>query len=225
MNDTGGIVERQVDSMVRLVRRYEAAEIEKILDRAYETALERVRAARRDARQRVREAIEELRGEVDAGITRVRAGDEARARRRELGKARLVLQAGRELLARSLQARWQEPASRQAWASSLLEQAAAVLPSGTWEVEYAAGWPEEEREAFSARAGEAAGEPPSLNAREDIAAGLRIGIVIEGAGASLDGTLDGLMGRGPELEARLLAEYYGLADGPDGQDESGGGAS
>ena len=228
MNDTGGIVERQVDSMVRLVRRYEAAEIEKILDRAYETAEERIRAARRDARQRVHEAIEELRGEVDAAITRVRAGDEARARRRELGKARLVLDAGRELLARSLQARWQEPASRQAWTSSLLEQAAVVLPSGTWEVEYAAGWPEEEREAFSTRAREAAGEPPRLNAGDDIAAGLRIGIAIEGAGASLDGTLDGLMGRGPELEARLLAEYYALADGPDGedgQDGPGGGAS
>jgi len=218
MNDTGGIVERQVESMVRLVRRYEAAEIEKILDRAYETALERLRAARRDARQRVHEAVEELRGEVDAAITRVRAGDEARARRRELGKARLVLDAGRDLLARSLQARWQEPSSRQAWTSSLLEQAGAVLPSGPWDVEYAAGWPEEEREAFSAKAREAAGEAPRLNAREDIAAGLTIGI----GGASLDGTLDGLMGRGPELEARLLAEYYALAGEPD---ESGGGAS
>ncbi len=221
MNDTGGIVERQVDSMVRLVRRYEVAEIEKILDRAYETADERVRGARRDARERVHEAVEELRGEVDAALTKVRAGDEARARRRELGKARLVLDAGRELLARSLQARWQEPSSRQAWTSSLLEQAASVLPSGNWAVDYAAGWPQEERDAFSARAREAAGESPRLSARDDIDAGLRI----EVGGASLDGTLHGLMGRGPELEARLLAEYYALAEGPDGQDGSGGGAS
>ncbi len=204
--------------MVRLVRRYEATEIEKILDRAYETARERVRAARRDVRLRVHEAIGELRGEVDAAITRVRAVDEARLRRRELGKARLVLDAGRELLARSLQARWQEPASRQAWVSSLLEQASAVLPPGTWEVEHADGWPQEEREAFSARAREVAGEPPRLNAREDIAAGLGIAV----GGASLDGTLEGLMGRGAELEARLLAEYYALARGAG---RSGGGAS
>jgi len=211
MKDAGGIVDRQVDSMVKLLRRYEAVEIESILDRAYATAQERIRAARRDARHRVSEAIEEFRSEVDAAVTRVRAGDQARARRLELEKARLVLAEGRELLARAVLARWQEPAARQMWVSSLLREATAVLPSGTWEVEYAPGWPGDEREDFAARVAEAAGEPPRFNCCDDIAAGLRIGI----AGASLDGSLEGLTARGPDIDALLLAEYYRL------QDESG----
>lgn len=212
MNDTGAIVDRQVDRMVRLVRRYEASEIEKILDRAYATARERVRAARRDARQRVHEAVGELRSEMDTALTRIRAGDEARMRRHELGMARLVLAEGHEVLARSVRARWQDPPLRDAWVSSLLEQATAVLPAGEWEVEHAADWPDDEREAFSARVREATGQTPKLDARDDIAAGLRIGI----GGASLDATLDGLLARGEELEARLLAEYYALRDGPHG---------
>jgi len=208
MNEAGGIVDRQVESMVRLLRRYEAAEIDKVLDRAYATARERLHAARRDARQRVHEAFEELRGEMDAAITRVRAGDQARARRRELDKAALVLAAGRDCLDEALRRRWQQAASREAWTSSLLEQAAAVLPPGAWQVEYARGWPQEEREAFAARLAEAAGEAACLTGRDDIGAGLRIGI----DGASLDGTLQGLMDRGSELGSQLLAEYYRLRD-------------
>jgi vacuolar-type H+-ATPase subunit E/Vma4 len=215
MNDAGGIVDRQVDSMVRLLRRYEATEIDRIIDRAYATAEERLRAARRAARQRVHEAIAELRAEVDAGITRVRAGDQARARRLELEKARQVLAAGRDCLDQALRKRWQADDSRKAWVSSLLEQASSLLPAGAWQVEHAAGWPEEERQDFAAVAAEAAGEAPRLSARDDVAAGLRIGI----GGASLDGTLEGLLARGSELEARLLAEYYRLHDeggAPDG---------
>lgn len=217
MNDAGRIVDRQVDSMVRLLRRYEATEIDRIIDRAYATAEERLRAARRAARERVHEAIAELRAEVDAGITRVRAGDQARARRLELEKARLVLAAGRDCLEEALRKRWQADDSRKAWVSSLLEQAASLLPAGAWQVEHAPGWPEEEREDFAARAAEAAGEAPRLSARDDVAAGLRIGT----GGASLDGTLEGLLARGSELEARLLAEYYRLreeARTPDGGD-------
>ena len=218
MNEAGGIVDRQVESMVRLLRRYEAAEIDKVLDRAYATARERLHAARRDARQRVHEAFEELRGEMDAAITRVRAGDQARARRRELDKAALVLAAGRDCLDEALRRRWQQAASREAWASSLLQQAAAVLPPGAWQVEYGPDWPREEREAFAARVAEAAGETPCLTGRDDIGAGLRIGI----DGASLDGTLEGLMDRGPELGAQLLAEYYRLRDQAE---PAGGGTS
>lgn len=215
MNDAGGIVDRQVDSMVRLLRRYEATEIDRIIDRAYATAEERLRAARRAARQRVHEAVAELRAEVDAGITRARAGDQARARRLELEKARHVLAAGRDCLDEALRRRWREKDSRQTWVSSLLDQAASVLPAGAWQVEHAPDWPEAEREGFAARAAEAAGEAPRLTAGDDVAAGLRIGI----GGASLDGTLEGLLARGPELEARLLAEYYRLHDeggAPDG---------
>jgi len=218
MNEADGIVDRQVESMVRLLRRYEAAEIDKVLDRGYATARERLRGARREARQRVREAFEELRGETDAAITRVRAGDQARARRRELDKAALVLAGGKDCLDEALRTRWQQADSREAWVSSLLEQAAAVLSPGPWRVEHAPGWPGEEREAFAARAAEAAGEPPRCTERDDIAAGLRIGI----DGASLDATLQGLLDRGSELEAQLLAEYYRLRDEA-GQD--GGGPS
>ncbi len=218
MNETGGIVDRQAESMVRLLRRYEAAEIDKILDRAYATAHQRLHSARRDARQRVHEAFEELRGEMDTAITRVRAGDQARARRRELDKAAMVLAASRDCLDEALRERWRQADAREAWVSSLLEQAAAVLPPGVWQVEHAPGWTGEEREAFAARAAEAAGEAPCLTRRDDIGAGLRIGI----DGASLDGTLEGLMDRGSELGAQLLAEYYRLRDQAE---PAGGGTS
>jgi hypothetical protein len=217
VNDGNGIVDRQVDSMLKLLRRYESAEIEKTLEQAYATATERLRSARHEARLRVHEAIRELRGEVDARMTRVRAGNEADERQRELEKARQVLAEGGRLLRERVAARWEKAEARRRWTDSLLESADRILPRGEWSVTHAPGWPEAEREAFSTRAAEIAGCAPQLSCDEDIAAGLRIG---QGP-AMLDGTLQGLMARGDEIEARLLAAYYSAlaqdGDGPAGE--------
>lgn len=212
MNDTNGIVDRQVDSMLKLLRRYESTEIEKILDRAYAVADERVRAARHEARLRVREAIRKLRAGVDERLIHVRAVRRAEERRRELEKAGLVLAEARGRLRHAIAARWHEPDTRATWSLSMLERAGEVLPPGRWTVRHAPGWPPEEREAFAARATELAGEAPELSEDPDISAGLDIGL----AGAVLDGTLEGLLARGPEIEARLLAAYYAaLAESDD----------
>jgi hypothetical protein len=212
VNDVNGMVDRQVDSMLKLLRRHESGEIEKILDRAYATATERVRTARREARLRVHEAIRELRGEVDTRMTRVRAGNQAEERQRDLEKARQVLAEGDQLLRERVAARWEEAEARRRWTASLLDSADRILPPGEWSVTYAPGWPEAEREAFSTRVTEIAGCAPQLSCDEDIAAGLRI----RRGTATLDGTLQGLMARGEEIEARLLAAYYSaLAQGAD----------
>ncbi len=219
MNDTharaDGIVERQVDSMLRLLRRHESAEVENILDAAYAAADERIRAARGEARRRVHEAIHVLRSETAAKMTRLEAGSQAERRQRELEKARQVLAEGRRLLRDRVAARWEDAASRRQWTDALLERAGRILPAGEWVVAHAAGWPADEREDFAARVTGIAGRAPTLSADDGIAAGLRV----SRGGATLDGTLQGLTGDASEIPARLLAGYYAALA------EAGGGAA
>ena len=219
MNDTdgraAGIVERQVDSMLRLLRRHESAEVEKILDAAYAAADQRVRAARSEARRRLHEAIQMLRSETDAKMTRLEAGSQAERRQRELEKARQVLAEGRRLLRDRVAARWEDAASRRQWTGALLERAERILPPGEWVVAHPAGWPADEREDFAARVAGIAGRAPTLSPEDGIAAGLRV----SRGGATLDGTLQGLTGDASEIPARLLAGYYAAFAG------GGGGAA
>lgn len=205
MNDAvGSLIERQADAMLRLIRRHQAAAAGDILDQAHAVTRERLRAARANARRRVHEAATGLRGEVEIRLTRLRAGEQAEDRRNRLARDALALDEGRALLREALAARWRDAGSRRRWCTSVIEDAARVLPKGQWELAYPANWSDEERDETLRTATEAAGECPVPTPAEDIEAGLRVAI----GDAVLDGTVEGLLARAAELDARLLAAFH-----------------
>lgn len=205
MNDAvGSLVERQADAMLRLIRRHQTAAAGEILDRAHAVARERLRAARANARRRAHEAATGLRGEVETRLTRLRAGEQAEDRENRLARDAMALGEGRALLREALLTRWRDAGSRRRWCTSVIEDAARLLPKGQWELAHPADWSEEERDEAMRAATEAAGERPVPTPAEDIEAGLRIAI----GDAVLDGTAQGLLARAAELDARLLAAFH-----------------
>ena len=76
-----------------------------------------------------------------------------------------------------------------------------LLPKGTWTLRHAPNWPEEEWQALVTALTAELGSEPRLVADGSLSAGL----TVEGAGAVLDGSLEGLLKDRGRIEARLLA--------------------
>ena len=112
-----------------------------------------------------------------------------------------LLEEGRRQLEDALRERWADTALRAVWVHSLVEQGMASLPSKAWHIDHPSTWPESEAAALAAELEQRLGETPRLTPQADIEAGLRIA----GGGASLDGTLRGLLANRRAIDARLLA--------------------
>ena len=101
----------------------------------------------------------------------------------------------------ALLASWHDPGGRQTWVLGVLAQARHLLPRGVWTLRHAPDWPETEWQALGTALTAELGSEPRFVADGSVSAGL----AIEGAGALLDGTLEGLLKDRTRIEARLLA--------------------
>lgn len=178
--------ERECRTLMEAARR-EAAEL---IGRTYQQ--ERARLHQRVLAERAgaRERIQAARAERD---TRKRASGE-RASTRTLASAWPRIEA-------ALLARWRDSGGRQTWVLGVLAQARHLLPRGVWTLRHAPDWPQTEWQALGAALAAELGSEPRFIADGSVAAGL----AIEGAGALLDGTLEGLLKDRIRIEARLLA--------------------
>lgn len=187
--------------LLKLVESYRETECRAILEAARQEAAQLIGRTYREERARLhqrvlaertaaRERIQAARAERD---TRERAGGE-RANARILAVAWPRLEA-------ALRARWRDPAGRQAWAQGVVDQARRLLPKGTWTLRHAPDWPQEEWQALVTALTAEVGSAPRPVADGSLSAGL----TVEGAGAVLDGSLEGLLKDRGRIEARLLA--------------------
>lgn len=178
--------ERECHALMEAARR-EAAEL---IGRTYQQ--ERARLHQRVLAERAgaRERIQAARAERD---TRKRASGE-RASARILAGAWPRIEA-------ALRGRWRDPAGRRTWVQGVLAQAGHLLPKGVWTLRHAPDWPETEWQAQGTALAAELGSEPRFIADGSVSAGL----AIEGAGALLDGTLEGLLKDRTRVEARLLA--------------------
>ena len=194
-------LEEREQGLLKLVESYQVTECRAILEAARQEAVQLIGRTYRDERARLhqrvlaertaaRERIQAARAERD---TRERAGGE-RANARILAIAWPRLEA-------ALGARWREPTGRQAWVQGVVDQARRLLPKGTWTLRHAPDWPEEEWQALVTVLTAELGSEPRLVADGALSAGL----MVEGAGAVLDGSLEGLLKDRGRIEARLLA--------------------
>ncbi len=198
----------EVETFLGIVERDRAARCELILRDARERAAALLAEARRDARHRVSTAVADDRARGRRRIEAARA--ELMTRERQLGQdvATKLLARGWEQLRAALLARWQQPQGRALWVEALLADAARLLPHGSWRIQYPPGL--SELAPLGRTAAEASGAAPELEPDPDIAAGLRVHI----AGATLDGTLEGVLADRRRVEGRLLRELSRARGGP-----------
>ncbi len=200
MSDRSGTGEEaSVAGLLEVVERDREERCRRIRAEAVARVAELVRAERREARRRVTDAVRAERDRAEQRREAVLA--ELLTREREIEQS-----VGKALVARCwdrlravLVARWGEPISRARWTMTLVEQARKVLPVGTWLVEHPRALLPSE---VAAQIGPASGRAPSLSAKDEIRAGLRL----SSEGVTLDGTLQGLLADRSSVEGRLLME-------------------
>jgi hypothetical protein len=193
-------LEQRTTALLALVEEFRARRCAELLEPARQQARSLLRNARAEGRQRVHttigEARQRLASEVGAAQARL-ATDRRLAEQRHSVR---VLQEAWSALREALRARWRDEHARREWLDAHLARALRVLPREPWQVEFAAGWSEAEREAFAARITAAGIASASWQARDDIDGGVRI----RAGNNVVDATIDGLLADRAALEGRLL---------------------
>jgi vacuolar-type H+-ATPase subunit H len=206
-------IEESAKTLLKLVENYRSQECREAIDKARAEAAEVLRRAWRRERDHLHASVEAERSRARTLIQSARA--ERATRERTSGdrlNADLLALAWPRLRA-MLEARWRDPVGRETWVARALEQALAALPAGPWTVRHASDWAAPEaagpcvavaaKLAASLPAASSAGEAPALRFLADPA--LAAGLIVDGGGAVLDASLDGLLADRQQLDARLLA--------------------
>jgi hypothetical protein len=98
-------------------------------------------------------------------------------------------------------ARWRAPETRREWITRIVARARSSLLGVAWRIAHAPDWAAAEREDLARDLARELGTTPEF----DVDARIRAGLRIAGAGAIVDGTLDGMLRDRAENGARLLA--------------------
>ncbi|HRP95955.1 MAG TPA: hypothetical protein PL143_06860 [Rhodocyclaceae bacterium] len=191
-----------LERMLDIVHSHEREQRAAILARAREDSKRIVGEAHRQARTRVSEYVLELKRHMRREFARAQAALETQRRRQRLRTDLALLEAGWTQLYDELIRRWSDPAGRAAWVEMVVSQALTLLPARRWEIVHPERWRRAEREALAGRLERELGHTPAFVACADIRAGVRIRV----DGASVDGTLEGLLRDRVAIEAWLLAE-------------------
>lgn len=206
MNTFEGIVGRQAEALVDVLREQRERRCREIVADAERRANQLAQDSRRSARERMREAVDEERRRRQRALIEARRRVETAGRRRIQARYDELLGQAWPRLVRELQRRWSEPRERAAWCELVVDEAATLLGTTGWIIDHpggANGWLAEDDERLGQML--AAREVADAEARPDteLPAGLRI----RRDGARLDGSIDGLLARRSEIEGRLLARW------------------
>lgn len=193
-------LEQRTAALLALVEDYRARRCAELIEPAREQARAILRSARAEGRQRVHTTIGEARQRLAAEVGAAQARLFTERRLAAQRHAVEVLHQAWAALREALRARWSNPSARSLWLDAHLVRALRVLPRTRWEVEFATGWPQAEREALAARVAAAGITETSWQAREDIDGGVRI----RAGNNVVDATIEGLLADRAALEGRLL---------------------
>ncbi len=203
MNTFRGILDMQVESVLRALKAQQDIRCRGI-ERAAERRAEKLLSdSRQRMRRRVHEAIVEERRRRETALLDARHRMETAERLAVQQQYTKFLQEAVPMLAAELDERWQESGLRRAWCEMVLGEAVARLAKDPWTVEHPRAWSGEDA-AWLEQAIAAHGLPkPVLQEDAEITAGLRVRL----GSACLDATVDGLMADIRAVEGRLLAAW------------------
>lgn len=199
MSDT---VDTPREALIELIAETRNARSAEILDQAQDQARERIRATFKEARQRVTRAIEAERSRAHSLLAVNAARLETHNRQRYQDAVQHMLSRTRHRLGAALCSRWEQPDSRRLWLDNLLEQALRKLPAAAWKIDHPVGWDVTEIDHWSEKIKLRTGSVSALQPDAKMPAGLHI----QAGGASLDGSLNGLLADERAVQAKLLAQ-------------------
>jgi hypothetical protein len=101
-----------------------------------------------------------------------------------------------------LATRWQSSDTREFWVKKIFLQASQALLDKSWQVEHPIDWSDSEKSRLSDRIREHTGNPPDMRPADDISAGIRI----SSGGASVDGSITGLLADRLRIDSELLSQ-------------------
>ena len=154
-------------------------------------------------RERARQAVDEERRRRASALhaAQQRLGTQAR-REMQTRRSEMVQHAWPALIT-AMQSRWSAQASRSDWCEMLLSEAAQFLPAESWLIEHPPTWRDADTRRLTKSLRDRRLPEAKFRAASDICAGLRI----RHGGVCLDGTIDGLLSRRREVQARLIAAW------------------
>ena len=201
-----GIVQAQMEALLRRVAREQEMLSRRSRDAAEEQSRGIVARAREEARARTGKAAEEARLSVERALTDRRAALETAARQREQTLLRELMDSAWAALPGALAASWQDADRRGEWCETACALARRiVMGDGPFTIEIDAAAPPELNESLR-RCMPDPGTPPAIRAVEGLGAGLRIRRGL----ACVDATVPGLLASRERVEAELLAELDAL---------------
>lgn len=216
MNEFEGIIGMQVSAMLEGISQDLERRRKDLLDKAAKDAAKLLRRIRTANLRQLRSDIAEERLLQERAIQKERASQATASRQILQGRDRQRIQNGKELLRNALMDRWRRERSRWQWIETLIGEAADVVDSGRWIVEYPGDLTDADLTELSLAVTDVAGSPPKLITTEKLTAGLRIAH----SGAVLDASLEGLMAHEDVIEGLLLAEILVLAEGRETGEDS-----
>lgn len=215
MNTFRGILDLQVESVLRALKAQQDIRCRGIESAAQHRAEKLLADSRQRMRQRVHEAVVEERRQREMALLDARHRIETAERLEVQRQYRRFLQEALPLLSTELEARWHDAGSRRSWCEMVIGEAAARLPADSWTVEHPRAWSSEDTTWFGRTFAARALPEPVLQEDAAITAGLRVRL----DSACLDATIEGLMADIRAVEGRLLAAWERrLPQCPEGAD-------
>jgi len=201
-----GIVQAQMEALLRRVAREQEMLSRRARDAAEEQSRSIVARAREEARARTRQAAEEARLSVERALGDRRAALETAARQREQSLLRELMDTAWRALPGALVTAWQEPDGRREWCETACALARRiVMGDGPFTIEIDATASPAQADLLR-RCMPEADAPPAIRAVEGLGPGLRIRRGL----ACVDATVPGLLASRERVEAELLAELDAL---------------
>ncbi len=204
MKMPSSIVRAQVDRLLDVVHKYQDKQCEKILTQAQQETQQIIRQAYGDARLRLHQYILESREGMQREIVTAKAKSHTIRKQIQHKADRLYLNQTWDMLEDKLIARWQNKEQRQRWVQKILVVALQVIPSQDWLVEHPDCWSEDEKHNFINQARQKSEIAVNFAVSSDIIAGIRICA----HGATVDGSLQGLLANRSRIESEFLAQRH-----------------
>ncbi len=201
----GSILDAQVQRLLDIVQAYQQEQCEALLSEAQRESQGVIRQAYQLARRNMHEDLELTRRHIRDTMAAARAKQHTLMMQQNHTAASSFLEQCWQALQPSLCARWQQPDCRRQWLAKILATATAVLPAADWLIEHPTDFSAQEQQQLREQAQALADVTPDLRSTPDITAGIRI----SADGASVDGSLHGLLSDRTALEALLLASASG----------------
>lgn len=201
----GSILDAQVQRLLDIVQAYQQEQCEALLSEAQRESQGVIRQAYQLARRNMHEDLELTRRHIRDTMAAARAKQHTLMMQQSHTAASSFLEQCWQALQPSLCARWQQPDCRRQWLAKILATATAVLPAADWLIEHPTDFSAQEQQQLREQAQALADVTPDLRSTPDITAGIRI----SADGASVDGSLHGLLSDRTALEALLLASASG----------------